>query len=146
MTSENNIMRGILLRGSRGSARLFRNNRGQFYTMDGVRRLVSLIQQGQIKEALDHARRSMRVVRAGLEAPGSSDIIGWKTIVITPEMVGQSVAVFVAIECKTLKGRTAPEQRNFIDVVRSAGGLAGIARSEADASDLLEKLPASQFL
>ncbi len=73
-----------------------------------------------------------RFVQFGLH-PGSSDLIGWKSVVITPEMVGQRVAVFVSLECKTETGRVTPDQAQWIDQVKAAGGLAGIVRSEADA-------------
>jgi hypothetical protein len=71
-------------------------------------------------------------VRYGLQ-PGSSDLIGWRTVTITPEMVGQQVAVFTSIEVKTPTGRVKPEQQQWLDAVQSAGGIAGVARSVEDA-------------
>lgn len=68
-----------------------------------------------------------RRIRYGL-CPGSSDLIGFKTITITPEMVGQKIAVFTAIEVKSRRGKTSEKQQNFIDVVRRAGGIAKIIR------------------
>lgn len=67
---------------------------------------------------------------------GPSDLIGWRTITITPDMVGQQVAVFAAIEVKD-KGRATPEQLNFIAQVQAAGGLAGVARSTDEARSIL---------
>lgn len=67
---------------------------------------------------------------------GPSDLIGWRTITITPDMVGQRVAVFTAIEVKD-RGRATPEQQAFIAMVQQAGGLAGIARSVDDARSIL---------
>jgi hypothetical protein len=64
-------------------------------------------------------------------------LIGWRTITVTPEMVGQQLAVFTSIEVKTPTGRIRPEQHAWLGAVRSAGGIAGIARSVEDASDLL---------
>ena len=40
------------------------------------------------------------------------------------------------VEVKGPKTRISPEQQNFIDRVRSAGGLAGIARSVEDAMQI----------
>jgi len=57
---------------------------------------------------------------------GSSDLIG-----ITPD------GEFLAVEIKTPTGRATPEQTRFINAVRSRGGIAGIARSPADALALL---------
>jgi hypothetical protein len=71
-------------------------------------------------------------VRYGLQ-PGSSDLIGWRTVTITPEMVGQQVAVFTSIEVKTPTGRVKPEQQQWLDAVQAAGGIAGVARSVEDA-------------
>ena len=71
-------------------------------------------------------------VRYGLQ-PGSSDLIGWRTVTITPEMVGQQVAVFTSIEVKTPTGRIRPEQQQWLDAVQAAGGIAGVARSVEDA-------------
>src|SRR5687768_7293599 len=64
---------------------------------------------------------------------GSSDLIGWKSLVITPDMVGTTLAQFVAIEVKGAKGRVKPEQKLFLALVERSGGLAGVARSEEDA-------------
>jgi len=64
---------------------------------------------------------------------GSADLIGWRTVTITPEMVGQQVAVFTSIEVKSERGRLAAEQQQWLDAVLSAGGIAGVARSVEDA-------------
>lgn len=105
---------GLILRLGRGATRLFRNNTGQFRTEDG------------------------RVVRTGL-CVGSSDVIGWQSIEITPDMVGRRVAVFVALEAKSDTGRPTREQLAFIAAVRAAGGIAGIVRSSEDAEKLLRE-------
>ena len=74
-------------------------------------------------------------------AKGSSDLIGWTTRTITPEMVGQQVAVFTSIEVKSATGRIRPEQQQWIDAVQAAGGIAGVARSVEDAQQLLSADP-----
>lgn len=96
---------------SRGPIRLFRNNTGALKDQGG------------------------RLVRYGL-CTGSSDLIGWRTITITPDMVGTTVAQFVAIEVKD-RGKPTPEQEAFIATVQAAGGIAGIARSTDDARHIL---------
>lgn len=60
---------------------------------------------------------------------GSSDLIGWQTVRITPDMVGLRLAVFVAVETKT-DGypKASKEQKNFLRQVKKAGGIARIAR------------------
>lgn len=76
-------------------------------------------------------------VRYGL-CPGSSDLIGWVPVTVTPEMVGQRVAVFLAIETKTADGRRTAKQRNFIRAVRDAGGRAGFATTPEEAVAIAE--------
>lgn len=78
-----------------------------------------------------------RPVQFGL-ARGSADLIGWRTIVVTPDMVGQRIAVFTSLEIKTSTGRLTPAQHNWQAAVRSAGGIAGVARSVGDALRIME--------
>lgn len=80
--------------------------------------------------------RTGRPVQFGL-ARGSADLIGWRTITITPDMVGRQVAVFTSIEVKTPTGRIRPEQQAWMGCVQGAGGIAGIARSIADATQII---------
>lgn len=77
-----------------------------------------------------------RPVQFGL-AKGSADLIGWTTRTITPDMVGQQVAVFTSIEVKSATGRLRPDQRQWMEAVQAAGGIAGVARSVDDANALL---------
>jgi hypothetical protein len=80
--------------------------------------------------------RTGRLVTFGL-AKGSADLIGWRTVVVTPEMVGQRIAVFTSLEIKTPSGRVAPAQQHWLQAVRTAGGIAGIARSVRDSEDIV---------
>ena len=77
-----------------------------------------------------------RMIQAGL-CTGGSDIIGIRPTVITQDMVGQTVGVFLADEVKTKTGRAKKEQLIFIEAVNKAGGIAGIARSVDDALKLI---------
>ena len=112
MSSEQHIQQHIRLACSTGPVRLFRNNTGVLRDANG------------------------RPVQFGL-CKGSADLIGWTTRTITANMVGQQVAVFTSIEVKTPTGRLRPEQRQWLEVVAGAGGIAGVARSVADAEALL---------
>lgn len=111
-TSESTILSRVMLRLSDLGARVFRNNVGVATAPNGA------------------------VIRYGL-CNGSSDLIGWKTVTITSDMVGKSVALFVAVEVKSLKGRASSEQKNFIERVKQSGGIAGIVKNEAEAEVLI---------
>ena len=114
--TEQQIQQHIRLALSRGPVRLYRNNTGTLRDQHG------------------------RPVQFGL-ARGSADLIGWRTVVVTPEMVGQRIAVFISIEVKTPTGRLAPAQQHWLQAVRTAGGIAGVARSVADAHAILKATP-----
>ena len=81
--------------------------------------------------------RTGRWVQFGL-AKGSSDLIGFKTVKITPEMIGQEVAQFVSIEIKTERGKLTEVQENWLQKVKSSGGIVGVARSIQDALKIVE--------
>jgi len=81
--------------------------------------------------------RTGRYVQFGVGSPGGSDLIGYRRVRVTEEMVGQEIAQFAAVEVKTPKGRVKAEQQQFINHVLSAGGVAGIARSVDEAQKLL---------
>lgn len=131
--SESEIQNEILRECGRGDVRLFRNNVGQGWvgrservTADGLRSC----------HAGDVIVRAARPLHAGL-CNGSSDLIGWRTVEITPEMVGQRIAVFAAIEVKTKRGTVDDDQQNFVDTVTRAGGIAAVARSADEAAAAL---------
>ena len=73
----------------------------------------------------------------GVGSPGGSDLIGYRKVKITPDMVGTEIAVFAAVEVKTAQGRATEQQKAFIEHIQSAGGLAGIARSVDEANSIL---------
>ena len=99
--------------GTRPDLRLFRN------------------QVGQLPDP-----RTGRPVQFGL-AKGSADLVGWKTVTVTPDMLGQQIAVFTSIEVKTPNGRLSGPQRNWLHTVQTAGGFAGVARSTEEALQII---------
>ena len=112
--SEQTIQQHIRLACSNGPVRLWRNNVGRLPNP-----------------------RTGQWVDYGVGGKGAGDLLGWRTITITPEMVGQRVAVFCSIEVKTATGRIRQEQQQWLDAVTAAGGIAGVARSVEDAQRLL---------
>lgn len=109
--SEMTVLRRVMDACCRGPVRLWRNNVGALEDKTG------------------------RIVRYGL-CKGSSDLIGYRVVEVTPDMVGQRLAVFVALEVKD-KGRLTAEQAQFLAVVRGAGGIAAEVRSVEDAERAL---------
>ena len=121
---ETNVMRTFMMKISKDKhKRVFRNNVGKAVAYDFKnKKLIEPI----------------RIIEFGL-CKGSSDLIGWKSVVITPEMVGKRVAIFVAIETKRpKKSTTSEEQHNFIETVQDAGGVGLIAKSESDLKEIVE--------
>jgi hypothetical protein len=74
-----------------------------------------------------------RAVPFGILAPGSSDLIGPVQVTITPEMVGQTVAIFTALEVKRPGVRPEPEQTDFVEFIQGFGGRAEIVHSVDEA-------------
>jgi hypothetical protein len=118
---EGNLMRRLMLALS-GKATIFRNNVGIGWTGRIVRNRDGSI---TIYEP--------RPLHAGL-CEGSSDLIGWTSRTVMPEMVGKKIAIFTAVEVKTTTGRTSEAQRNFLQAIETAGGIAVVARGETDLS------------
>jgi hypothetical protein len=93
---------------------------------------------------LDPHRPNQRVT-VGLHNPGGSDLIGWAQVTITPEMVGKTVAQFLAVEVKGDGTPWRPGQREFLQMVRDAGGRAGVARSVEDARKIVDSKDLSGY-
>jgi hypothetical protein len=111
--SEHEIQQRIRLACGRGAVRLWRNNTGALVDQQG------------------------RFVRFGL-CKGSSDLIGLRSVVVTPEMVGQRIAQFVALEIKTGSGTVSQEQQAFLRLVQELGGVAAVCRSIEQARAVLD--------
>lgn len=79
-----------------------------------------------------------RVIKYGL-CKGSSDLIGWTPVKITPDMVGSSLAVFTAIEVKAPGEKLRPEQKNFINAVIHSGGIAACVFDESELTSVLRR-------
>lgn len=126
--SETELVKQIQIVASTAGARVFRNNCGQAWLGDAVK-----LNNGDI------IIRNPRVVKYGVGNPGGSDLIGWNPVVITPEMVGKTVAVFTAIEVKAETGRVTKEQQGFLNAVTHFGGIGFIARNEDQAVEKLSR-------
>ena len=110
-TTEQTLIKKILL-SHNNDGRLFRNNTGRAWQGDIIAQTSDYI-----------TVQNYRPFRAGL-CVGSSDIIGWT--------LNSDSALFTAIEVKTERAKVTKAQKNFINAVRSAGGIGMIVRSEDD--------------
>jgi len=106
---ETKLMRELQLAVSKAGGRIFRNNVG----------------------CLQDARG--RWVKYGVGGNGGSDLIGFVPIKITTAMVGKTMAVFAAIECKFGKNVATKEQEKFIKMVQAHNGIGICAYSVEEA-------------
>lgn len=111
---ETNIQSAIMLALSEAGCVVFRNNTAGAW-------IGKIIHKAGNQVTLTDSH----MIRFGL-CVGSSDVIG-----IAPD------GRFLAVEVKTSTGRPTKEQLRFIDAVRSAGGIAGIARTTTEALELI---------
>lgn len=145
---ENNIMReawDALVRSGDRATRLWRNNIGT--AIRGTSVLIAKHRQQVILEPGDACIRAARYVNFGL-VPGSGDLIGIQTVTVTSDMVGKKLGVFVSAEAKTKRGRPTDEQKSWLEMVNSLGGIAFVFRDTEEAKRemalSLERIHAAQ--
>lgn len=130
--SESNLMRQIMKAVSSAGVTIFRNNIGKAWIGKSKRITIA---GNYFLTAGDVVISNARPFHAGLVV-GSSDLIGWKPVKITNEMVGNTMAVFVGLEVKEGRGTTTHEQKLFIAAVRRSGGVCGAVYSVDEALGL----------
>lgn len=126
--SEAGLLKKFMLEYSKMGSRLFRANTGRGWTGQTA---------GPVKQTKrvtvhpgDVVLRRARPFH-GMNK-GTSDLLGWTSIKITPEMVGTTVAVFTAVEAKTEHVAPTREQKAFIQTLNDSGGIGVIARKLED--------------
>ena len=135
--TEARIQREIMLAASAAGMTIWRNNVGKAWQgqrIDLVDSWVSRADGFGFHVERGIILQSHRIVEFGL-CPGSSDLIGLRTVEILPEHVGKTIAQFVAVEVKTAKGRTTARQKKFLDFVTRSGGFARVARNIDDLTE-----------
>ena len=128
---EKDVERKLILHASKCGSTVFKNEVGAAWQGE-IDKNGTIIPQ---RITLKNCRR----VTYGL-CTGSSDLIGWTPITITPEMIGNKIAVFTAIEVKLDKHgkyQATKEQKSFINAVRNAGGYAGVADCTKDLEEII---------
>jgi hypothetical protein len=120
--SEGNVQQQIRIAAARNGTPLLRNNSGACLDQNG------------------------RMIRYGLgndsaklnKSFKSSDLIGIWPVTVTPEMVGQTLGVFFAVEVKApgwkfrQSDKRAVAQQNFLTWVSRHGGVAMFATKETE--------------
>lgn len=133
MNHESALLKRFLLWSTRQGWRLGRNSKGGAWAGKMLREYPSSTRAGagRIVEIFN-----ARFLHFGLlfsKDGGESDLIGWRPLRITSEMVGQTIAQFAACEVKTENVATTKEQINFLAQVRKAGGFSTIVREKGGA-------------
>lgn len=112
-------------------------------SLPNVRVFRNQVGVGWLGKVVKEDRRSQTVVleRAyrvtmGL-AVGSSDLIGWRKRIITPDDVGKVFGQFLSVEVKSSTGVASEGQDHWIETVNNWGGIAFVTRSAEDASSIL---------
>lgn len=105
--SEAHIQSAIQLEAPSKGYWLGRNNSGVLMNEQGVPVRFGL---GNVSAAVN------KVIKTG-------DLIGMKTVTITPDMVGQQFARFVSVEVKKPGGRIEKAQQSWAALVNKRGGL-----------------------
>lgn len=70
---------------------------------------------------------------------GFTDQVGWRPMVVTPEMVGHKIAVFVGIEWKEDGKYPQPEQKKVMQILHQDGAITGVARKPKDALQIVTR-------
>lgn len=117
MNQETIIQRKIMIALSNAGCTVFRNETAGAYVGKVLHKSGDQVTLG-----------SAHMMQFGL-CKGSSDIVG----------IHHGTGRFIAIEVKTKTGRPTKEQLVFIDAIKSAGGIAGVARCVDDALELLPR-------
>lgn len=105
--AETNIQNAIMLKLSQMGCYVWRNHVGKFRSPDGS-----------------------RIVSIGVV--GSSDLMAVKPTLITADMVGQTLPVFMAIEVKTATGKQSEPQKKWQAAMEKINVQYIVARSPDD--------------
>jgi hypothetical protein len=81
-------------------------------------------------------------IQNGLGEHGIPDRVGCVPVVVTPEMVGKRIGLFVSVECKKPGRRSEPSrgmskhQELVMDAVRAAHGISEVVDGENDLASI----------
>jgi hypothetical protein len=113
-----------------GECLLFRANVGKGWT--GNQMFQAQRVQPVVLQPGDVVIRNARPFDTGLPT-GFGDLFGLVPRIITVDMVGSKVGVYVAADVKSATGRATDKQAAYLRAVNDNGGAADVWRSVADA-------------
>lgn len=114
---------------------VFRANVGQGWTANSKDTFRPSKETAVVMARGDVLLRNARPFSTGLPT-GFPDVFGCQEVEITPDMVGQKVALFWALEVKD-QASASVEQSNFIGALNMSGGKAAVVRSQQEACSAL---------
>ncbi len=123
---EKNIQADIRLAASKNGCVLFRANAG----MGWAGNVIIRHKDGSI------TIKDPRPFHGMIE--GFPDLVGWKAIKVTPEMVGKIVSIIVLPEVKQLKGKAREAQERFKKRADKDFVVCDICRSVEDFEELVK--------
>ncbi|HIA55394.1 MAG TPA: hypothetical protein EYN91_25475 [Candidatus Melainabacteria bacterium] len=123
--SENSVKTQSKLGASAAGASVFSNTSGVGWVGD-----AKALPGNRV--ILSNPRRLAFGLGVADKIPGSPDLWGLISVVVTQEMVGKIVAIPVVIECKEFDN-VKPHQEKWLLMLQKAGARCGVARSFDDA-------------
>jgi len=132
---EGPILKRVLLTCSRGTTRLFRTSVALAWVGKAIVFKSTQLVTVHHGDVLIRQGRRLRIGH-----PGWSDLTGWTQVLIKPEHIDKTLAVFTVIEVKAPLGKLTEDQTKFGNMVTKAGGIFGMARSPEDAERILKVL------
>jgi hypothetical protein len=138
VTSETAVAKEVLLAlAQRFKACLFRTNSGKAWLSGGGK--VQVDNRGTAHVPFARPVGLGLALTNGDTVPGLADYTGWTSKLVTKDMVGRTVAIYTEIETKESKGGARMKhQREHLQRVRDAGGIAGFASSVPQAIEIFE--------
>jgi len=128
--SEKSLIKEVELYFTKIGGRIFRNSTGMAWQGKGKPFRAQMPISVRLNPG-DVVLRAASPIKYGL-AVGSADQIGWLSVKITQEMVGQTVAKFASVESKYNDTPTTIEQKNWCEVINKSGGFARVIHSIED--------------
>lgn len=85
-------------------------------------------------------------VSNGMGTHGIPDHIACVPVKITPDMVGQTIGIFVAIEAKTESGKLSDHQKRRLEEISHAGGVVEVVYGDGESLDRMCESLKAQLL